>query len=166
MYAAGRLKNFICKHYDKAKPPMTVRCDAVGLGGGVPDRLRELQKTGEMPRSVRIIDMNAGSKPRNDKKYYQADAEWYDGLAMRFKNEAAIGPVFAHKRVVGQMSGRKYTVLSDGRYKLESKEEIRKRGGKSPDYADAIAMAFATDKGPLKKAPTPVGGGVTMWQRR
>jgi hypothetical protein len=164
MTAAGRLKNFILKHYDSRKKPMKVRCDAVGLGGGVPDRLRELQKIGELPRTIQIIDMNAGSKAANDKKYYQADAEWYDGLALRFKNEAAIGPVFSHKRVIGQLSGRKYTVLSDGRYKLESKEEIRKRGGKSPDYGDAIAMAFAPDKGPLKKAPAPVGVGTSYWR--
>jgi hypothetical protein len=50
--------------------------------------------------------------------------------------------------------------------KLESKEEIRKRGGKSPDYGDAIAMAFAPDTGPIRKAPTPVGVGVTGWMRR
>lgn len=163
MYAAGRLANFIRKLWSDQDPPMIVKCDAVGLGGGVPDRLRELQKTGELPRNVQIYDMNAGSKPKNEKKYYQCDVEWYDGLAMRFKRDNAYGPVFARKPVMGQLPGRKYTVMSDGRYRLESKDDIRKRGGKSPDWADAIAMAYAESGGVIRKAPSPVGVGMSAW---
>jgi len=32
---------------------------------------------------------------------------------------------------------------SDGRFELEPKHEVRKRGGRSPDWGDAIAMCFA-----------------------
>jgi len=42
-----------------------------------------------------------------------------------------------------QLARRRYKILSDGRMKLESKEEMKKRGLKSPDWGDALAMAYA-----------------------
>jgi hypothetical protein len=42
----------------------------------------------------------------------------------------------------GQLSGPKYKYDASGRYQLERKEDMKKRGLKSPDRADAIALAF------------------------
>lgn len=172
MTAAGRLKRFIEKHYQAHKEAtritgkrMVVRCDAVGLGGGVPDRLRELQIEGNLPRDIEIIDMNAGSKAQDPNRYYDAGTEWWAGLADRLKEERAYGPVFAQKRALAQLTRRKYHVLSDGRMKLESKEEMRKRGLPSPDWGDAIAFAYAESKGPERVAPAPIGVGRSYWRR-
>lgn len=173
MTAAGRLKNFIMKHYEAHKQAtrktgkrMLVKCDAVGLGGGVPDRLRELQNEGQLPRDIEIIDMNAGAKPNNPNKYYDAGTEMWVGLADRLKEDRAYGPVFAQKRVLAQLTGRKYQVLSDGRIKLESKEDMKKRGLHSPDWGDAICFAYAEVKTIPTVAPTPVGVGRSYWRRR
>jgi hypothetical protein len=45
----------------------------------------------------------------------------------------------------GQFIGPKYKFDARGRYQLESKEDMKKRGLKSPDRADAIVMAFYFD---------------------
>ena len=44
-----------------------------------------------------------------------------------------------------QVSSRQYTVQSDRRIKLQSKDDMRKAGRKSPDHADALAMTFVLD---------------------
>lgn len=41
-----------------------------------------------------------------------------------------------------QLSNRKYTVNKDGKLELERKESMKKRGVKSPDIADALALAM------------------------
>ena len=41
-----------------------------------------------------------------------------------------------------QLSNRKYIVNKDGRIELERKEAMKKRGLKSPDMADALALAM------------------------
>jgi hypothetical protein len=79
----------------------------------------------------------------NPKKYDDASTEWWHGLADRLKYDNAFGPVFAIKKVQGQLTARKYHILSDGRTKLESKDDMKKRGLKSPDWGDALAMAYA-----------------------
>ena len=41
-----------------------------------------------------------------------------------------------------QLSNRKYIVNKDGKIELERKEAMKKRGLKSPDMADALALAL------------------------
>ena len=43
--------------------------------------------------------------------------------------------------LVGEFSTRKYYFQSNGKIRLESKEELKKRGLRSPDRADAVALA-------------------------
>ena len=43
--------------------------------------------------------------------------------------------------LVGQLSCRKYTYHSSGKIKIESKKEMKDRGLKSPDRADAVTLA-------------------------
>jgi phage terminase large subunit len=138
MAAAGRLVNFALAV--KAK---RIKCDAVGLGGGVPDRLRELQDQGLFPRDVQIIDINAGGRPMNPSKYADLATEQWDGLASRLRKDLAFGPIFKNKRAAFQLTRRKYKVQSDGRMKLESKDDMKKRGLDSPDWGDAITSAYA-----------------------
>jgi hypothetical protein len=43
---------------------------------------------------------------------------------------------------VGQLAGILYEIDSQGRIKIESKEDARKRGVPSPDRADALMLAL------------------------
>ncbi len=51
-------------------------------------------------------------------------------------------------KLISQLSTRKYVVNSDGKIVLEKKEAMKKRGVKSPDIADALALALYTPKRP------------------
>ena len=50
----------------------------------------------------------------------------------------------SEKHLVAQLSGRRFKVVSKGkgRIQIESKEDMKKRGLKSPDHADALALAI------------------------
>jgi hypothetical protein len=49
----------------------------------------------------------------------------------------------ADDTLLGDLSGPAYGYDSNGRLKLESKDDMRKRGVKSPDVGDALALTFA-----------------------
>lgn len=107
--------------------------DGTGLGAGVVDRCREL--------GIAVIDFQAGAQALDPKRFVNRIAEcwWYARQAV-LAEWLAFEP---DKATVGQLVTRKYTVQSDKRIKLESKDDIRKHGRRSPDEADALAMSFA-----------------------
>ncbi len=135
METAGRLVNFVRK-----LNAAVLKIDGVGLGAGVVDRCRELLT------DIEILEMNAGEKPIDGSNYADAGTEWWHTLAKRLQTGNIGGKVFAEKRVMQELTTRRYKYLSDGRMKLESKEDIRKKGLKSPDWGDALAMVFAASK--------------------
>jgi hypothetical protein len=49
--------------------------------------------------------------------------------------------------LISQLTSRKTSLDSRGRLKLETKEEMRNRGLKSPDRADAVVAAFGLGSG-------------------
>ena len=49
-------------------------------------------------------------------------------------------------RLAGQLGAIKWKLDSKGRVRIESKEEMRKRGVPSPDRADGVMMVFATER--------------------
>ena len=108
----------------------TVIVDDAGVGGGVVDRLRE--------ESIPVVAFNFGGKAREPDKFANAGTEaWYNLRTMMEKGRLAL----AHDPVVmGQLSSRKYRLQSDARLISESKDDMKKRGLKSPDHADALAM--------------------------
>lgn len=46
---------------------------------------------------------------------------------------------------IAQLSNRKYTVDEDGKIKLESKKDMKKRSTTSPDRADGLALSLASN---------------------
>ena len=106
--------------------------DEGGLGAGVVDRLRELgapvhgvQFGGRAPQSGRFANMRA-------EIFWELRRLFMDGLI-------AIPP---DEELASQLLGLRYDVTSAGQVKMESKTSLRKRGIKSPDKADALALAF------------------------
>lgn len=115
------------------------RCDAVvidigGLGAGVFDRLLEIGYEN-------VFGVNFGEKALNQDKYRNRRSEMW-GLMKDWLSE---GPVDIpdDEVLVGDLSGPHYSYDSYGRLELEKKEDMKKRGIKSPDAGDALALTFA-----------------------
>ena len=112
------------------------RPDAVfideGNGGGVIDRLRQL--------GFDVIGVpfgGAASRPRYRNKRTEMWFETRDWLS-------AGGVIPNHQQLKQDLATPTYSfTTATDIYDLESKDEIRKRIGRSPDYGDALALTFA-----------------------
>ena len=47
--------------------------------------------------------------------------------------------------MIADLVSVKYKFIASGRIQVESKEQIKKRIGRSPDYADALVLLMAGD---------------------
>lgn len=113
------------------KPCSAIFIDGGGAGGGPVDRLRQL---GYNP-----IEVQFGSRPTNSRYRLKGDEIWgnmKDGLnKLCLPNDSTL---------MSQLVEREYAFTINGRMALESKRDIKKRGGKSPDIADALALTYTS----------------------
>ena len=112
--------------------PAQVYVDEIGVGAGVVDRLREL---GHPVRGV-----NVAHKARQEGLYVNLRAEGYWTLRQRFMSGSISIP--ADSQLAGELAALRYGFDSQGRLRMEGKDEMRKRGLPSPDKADALMLAF------------------------
>jgi phage terminase large subunit len=127
METVGRLKNLI----DQYKPLRT-KVDVIGMGAGVVDRLKEL--------GYDVIGVNVAESASNTEQFQSLRSEIYWGLRERFRDKAISIP--NDDTLIGQLANIKYGYNSRGQTIIESKDEMKKRGLKSPDMADALALAY------------------------
>lgn len=134
MTSTGKIVNLIQRF-----SPDAVNIDVIGIGAGVVDRLKE--------QKFRVNGVNVAESASDKLKYANIRAEAYWQLADRFqKGEIAIPDDL---ELLAQTSSIKYKFDSHGRLQIESKEEMKKRGMKSPDKTDALVLAFM--EAPIKE---------------
>jgi hypothetical protein len=115
--------------------------DLPGVGGGVVGRLPELQSP--------VAPYLGGEVPIDKERFVNARAKDYWTLRERFEQgEIEIDP--DDDKLGAQLRSIKWGLDSRGRIKIESKDEMRKRGLPSPDRADAMAIAFAGRRMPRR----------------
>lgn len=108
----------------------TFKVDDDGVGGGVTDKLVDL--------GAKVIAVHNGGKPSDGKLYTTcADEQW-------FTLPIDIIDIPDDPELMQELSARQYRYTSDDRRKIESKEEFKKRYGRSPDKADALNLCFYT----------------------
>jgi hypothetical protein len=119
-----------------------VRVDGIGPGGGVVDRLISLAAAAGKPYVV--VEMTASATPPDRTLHRNARAYWYDTLKHQLRNGLIDLPTEGKdaEQLTREMGSIRYT-YANGVLQIESKEDIRRRGDKSPDYVDAVVMAGA-----------------------
>ena len=109
--------------------------DNVGIGKGVYDRLREVN-------SSRTYAVDVRRTARLSEKFSRIRDELWWNLRTRF--EQGLISIPDDKELCEQLAVIKYKIReSDGKIKVESKDEMRGRGFSSPDEADALCLSFA-----------------------
>lgn len=112
--------------------------DDTGLGGGVTDRLREVG-IGQ----TKLVAFKGGEKARAEKRFANRVTEsWWELREWVVEG----GQLPDDAALVGQLTSRRYTIQSDKRLILESKQKM----SASPDEADALAMTFTGRRGGMK----------------
>ena len=127
--------------------------DVPGVGGGVVDRLAEL----ELP----VTPYNGGEAPIDKERFVNARAEDYWTLRKRFEQgrSTSIQMTTSSPPSSARSDGG---IDSRGRIKIESKDDMRKRGLPSRDRADAMAIASAcrANAAPMN-VESHAGGSIT-----
>lgn len=118
-------------------PNASVKVDEIGVGAGVLDRLKEL--------GIQAEGVNVGEAAWDSEHFANRRAEIFWGLRERFRTGDIAIPA-DDTTLLAQLTSLRFSYTSRGQIKLESKEDMRKRGLPSPDRADALAIAFAAGK--------------------
>ena len=132
MQVAGTIVDEYRTTPDDEKPSQIV-VDSVGLGAGVVDRLNELR--------LPVMGRNVGEQPAAKERYVRyrdelwfACREWLAGRDVAMPKD---------DKLIAELTGPKYTINSTGKVMVERKEDMKKRGLRSPDLADALVLTFA-----------------------
>lgn len=131
---------FICNQLRekyKYNGKVYVKIDDTGLGGGVTDRLGEIKREQQLDWLI-IIPINFSQSIQNQ---YYADITTYTWGMIKELMESSEISIPNENDLIAQLSVRRFYMTSGGKLKLESKKEMKKRGIKSPDRADALALA-------------------------
>lgn len=121
----------------------TVFVDGGGVGGGVVDRLRQLQ--------IPVWEVDFGSSPDGTNpgdpsgtKYYNKRAEIWGAMRTWLTNgcigEGTPGQIVT---LTDELTGPTYGHSSSEEIQLEKKSDMKRRGVASPNIADALACTFA-----------------------
>lgn len=110
-----------------------VNVDCVGIGWGMYLHLQDL--------GFPVFPINVGEEPTDKERFFNLKAELYWGLRERYKGGDVCGEI--EDKAVGQLGGIRWKLTPAGKIQIESKEEARKRGVKSPDRAESIMLAYA-----------------------
>lgn len=112
-----------------------IAVDEIGVGRGVVDSLEEDGYYG--------VGVNVAERSRDPERYHNLRAElWYSFREMLDpdKEPIALPP---DDELLSELASVKYKVDSRGAIQIESKEDMKKRLGHSPDRADAAVLAFS-----------------------
>lgn len=123
-----------------------VKIDGAGVGGPVVDMV-----TSYAGSSYTVVAMMGSAASPNKIRWYNARAFWWDDFRNRCRNEK-IDLDVDDERLMDELMSVEYKYAPNGAMLIESKDDMRKRGQKSPDLADAAIYA-AADITPVLEDP-------------
>ncbi|MDP2646630.1 MAG: terminase B [Candidatus Doudnabacteria bacterium] len=130
MYVSG----WVAQQAREEKPDR-IMIDVIGIGAGVFDRLYEL----DFP----VFAVNVAEKATNSEEYARLRDELWGNTKDALKEGLKLPD---DEELLGQLSSPKYKFDSAGRFVIESKDDMKKRGVDSPDRADALCLSFYVPK--------------------
>jgi phage terminase large subunit len=115
--------------YDRT---VLIKVDDTGVGGGVTDEM--------IKRGYNVMAINFGSKPDDPDKYPNLISEAWFYLASIIDQVQ----LEMDSDLLMELSSRQWRMDNKGRRGVESKDDYKKRGYRSPDKADATILCFYT----------------------
>jgi phage terminase large subunit len=127
--------------------PTEIFVDSIGLGAGVADRLLEL--------GLPVVSVNVSESAamvdrfvRLRAELWYAVREWFEGLDVLLPSSLEKA-----RQLIDELAAPEQRYASNGKVDVESKKDMKARGMKSPNLADALGLTFAN-------------GGATMAGRK
>ena len=118
---------------------VTVAVDGIGVGASVVDALRARAHDG-----VDVLDVNAAAAASNPAVHRNLRTELWFGL----RDWLASSAVVRDETLADDVCSATYSFDAQGRFAVDAKDDQRARLGRSPDRADALALAvYASRRG-------------------
>lgn len=118
-----------------AKKPR-VKVDVIGIGAGVYDHLRRIAA-----RELEVVPVNVAESPQGrdaEEEYSNLRAQLWFNLADWIAQGGMLPP---DAELRSESLAPQYSFDVRGRQKVESKDDLKKRVGRSPDRADAACLS-------------------------
>jgi len=112
--------------------PSRVVVDETGVGAGVADRLKQL--------GLPVVGFAFGGSASDPSRFKNRRAELF--FSLRERLEQGECGLLDEDDLLADLAGLVYHFDPAGRIVLDSKDELRRRLGRSPDRADAVALAL------------------------
>jgi hypothetical protein len=149
MATAGRIKaEYDETHYDMRRSQILI--DAIGLGAGVYDRCKELglpsmlERQPPRARPIFAFVMSFGLR----------HVDWFQERWCSVPQDDAL---------IAELTAPTYTFTSTGKLVVESKADMKKRGMRSPDLADAFLLTFACGERRKERYRRPEPRNYSAW---
>jgi phage terminase large subunit len=131
-----------------------------GYGHQLMDRMQE--------EGFYLQRINNGSAAQRADIYFNLSAEWWSIVGQLI--ERRIISIPNDEKLIAQLSSRRKLYDSKGRERLESKADLKARGGESPDRADAligaISMRLSSDPYAFDQAGGQAAAELLQWCNR
>lgn len=134
-YTIGRAVRLIKEH-----KPVRTYIDVVGLGAPIYDILKK-----EIGEEYKILEFDSGKEPLDKERFLNRRAEGFWDFKTKLEDAELDLP--SSEKLKAQLADIRYTYNTKGLFQIESKEDAKDRGSKSPDVADAVMMTFCKKKG-------------------
>lgn len=149
----------VLSYWNKLEPskrPLEICVDAIGLGAGVADRLAEMED--DQGARLPAVPINvAESAAMNPQAMRLRDDLWLQTRDWMMRQDVSIPE---HPELIKDLQAPTFVLTSTGKYKVASKDEMKRAGFRSPDLADALALTFASSAGlALYGSDHPSGAG-------
>lgn len=124
------------------------KVDSIGIGFGVVGELRNMADRGL--HQCHIAAVNVAEKASEPDKFANLRAElwWEIGRGLSERGGWDLSTMDNADATVAQLLEPRYSIDAQGRIKVEPKDDVIARLGRSPDNADALLLAFYASREP------------------
>lgn len=123
--------------------PSTIRVDAGAMGKAIIDPLRRRardQGQSGLMHGIHVLSIHFGGRALDTGQFLMARDEMFWSLSRRFRDRQVTG--LTDQKACGELAPMLFETDGREKIKVESKDDMAKRGLKSPNRADAMALAF------------------------
>ncbi len=128
-----------------------VRVDPIGVGASPLDFLRAAESSGEL---IHVVEVNAAESAEESEEYANKRAELVFGVRDWLSKGGALPP---DAELLEDLCSAEYAIDPRGRVKVEPKDKIKGRLGRSPDKGDAAALAIWEPRAAAYESARPAG---------